>query len=96
MFVTTPLSVDGTFNVQLASAEGPAFTQMVEQLQQRCKEQLPSAIVFGSGDVCAALFSEDECWYRARVERKEGEQVSGWVGGCGILKGPIKKSMCFI
>ena len=82
VFITTPLSVDGTFNVQLSSAEGPAFTQMTEQLQQHCKEQMPSATVFGIGDVCAAQFSEDECWYRARVEQRDGEQVSGWVWYC--------------
>ena len=68
MFVTTLLLKDGTFWLQLATVEEPAFLEMVERLQVRCMEEPPTPVLFSPGDYCAAQFSEDEYWYRARVE----------------------------
>ena len=79
MFVNTPLLMDGTFWLQLATVEEPAFLEMVEWLQVRCKEEPPTRVVFFSpGDYCAVQFSKDECWYQARIE----EVVENKVGGC--------------
>lgn len=98
--MTTPLLTDGSFWVQLASAELAEFQQMVEQLQRSCQEEPPTPVFFSPGDICAAQFSEDSCWYRARVEGitegevgEEGEgggikwEGGGLLGGGGIRRG---------
>ena len=74
--MTSPLSQDGLFWVQLSSMEQPEFQAMVEALQRRCGEEPPTPVFFSPGDVCAAQFSEDSCWYRARVEEVVGNKVS--------------------
>ena len=60
---------------------------MVEELQKCCREEPPTPIFFNPGDLCAAQFSEDSCWYRAKVEEiVEGEvSLGGWgrSGGLG-------------
>ena len=76
VYVTTPLLSDGSFWAQLCSAEGAEFQDMVERLQRCCGEEPPTPVFFNPGDVCAAIFSEDSCWYRARVEEIIGMQVS--------------------
>ena len=85
MFVTTPISEDGTFYAQLTSAEEPLFVEMVDRLQKFCTEQYPTPVFFNRGDLCAAQFSEDECWYRAHVEDIIKNQVGIDIGfkGCG-------------
>ena len=64
---------------------------MVEELQKSCREEPPTPIFFNPGDLCAAQFSEDSCWYRAKVEEiVEGEvSLGGWgsLGGWEILGG---------
>lgn len=79
--MTTPLSLDGSFWVQLSGADQPEFQAMVEELQRRCREEPPTPVFFSPGDVCAAQFSEDSCWYRARVEGVVGNKVSSSYGG---------------
>ena len=56
MFVNTPLLMDGTFWLQLATVEEPAFLEMVEWLQVRCKEEPPTPVVFFS-PVTTVLYS---------------------------------------
>ena len=56
---------------------------MFEQLEQKTSElkEIYTPVFFGPGDVCAALFSEDDCWYRAEIEAfKEGKV-------CILIKG---------
>lgn len=57
---------------------------MVEELQRCCREEPPTPVFFSQGDVCAAQFSEDECWYRARVEKIVKSEVRR---GSRMLKG---------
>ena len=78
VFVNTLLLKDGTFWLQLATVEEPAFLEMVERLQVRCTEEPPTPVFFSPGDYCAAQFSENKCWYRAHIE----EVVENKVGGC--------------
>ena len=76
--MTTPLSPDGSFWIQLAAAEQREFQSMVEELQKCCREEPPTPVFFNPGDLCAAQFSEDSCWYRAKVEEiVEGEVSLG-------------------
>lgn len=77
MYVTTPLSPDGSFWVQLLSSELSQFQDMVESLQRLCGEEPPTPIFFSPGDICAAQFSEDGCWYRAKVEEIIKDEASG-------------------
>lgn len=49
---------------------------MVEELQRCCREEPPTPVFFSPGDVCVAQFSEDNGWYRARVEEVVGNKVS--------------------
>ena len=86
VYVTTPLSPTGSFWVQLAcEAEREEFHSMVEDLQRCCQEEPPTPVFFNPGDFCAARFSEDECWYRAKVEEIVKGEVGCYVGvgGCG-------------
>ena len=82
VFVTTPLLKHGTFWLQLATTEEPAFLEMVERLQVCCTEEPPTPVFFSPGDYCAAQFSEDECWYRARVEEVVKNKVRWMLLGC--------------
>ena len=85
VYVTTPLSPDGSFWIQLAAAEQREFQSMVEELQKCCREEPPTPIFFNPGDLCAAQFYEDSCWYRAKVEEIVEGEVS--LGGWGSLGG---------
>lgn len=76
VYVTTPLSSSGSFWVQLASAEEAEFLEMVERLQKYCHEEPPTPVFFSPGDICAAQFSDDSCWYRAKVEGITMDKVS--------------------
>ena len=87
--MTTPLSSDGSFWVQLLSVEQPEFHGMVEALQLRCGgEEPPTPVFFSPGDVCAAQFSEDGCWYRACVEESVRNKVRREPWGEGGGGGP--------
>ena len=57
----------------------------MEELQKCCREEPPTPIFFNPGDLCAAQFSEDSCWYRAKVEETVEGEVS--LGGWGSLGG---------
>ena len=81
IYVTTPLSPDGSFWVQQASAEESEFVQMVERLQKEYEDSPPSPFFFSPGNICAAQFSEDHCWYRSRVEGVVKDKVGRGQGG---------------
>ena len=67
-YVTTSLSTDGSFWVQL-SLEDPCYDTLVEQMKERLSvaREVMTPVFFNVGDLCAAVYSEDESWYRARV-----------------------------
>jgi hypothetical protein len=68
VYVTTSLSPDGIFWVQL-SLDDPGYDAMAEELKLKLSESrdIMTPVFFNTGDLCAGLFSEDESWYRARV-----------------------------
>ena len=51
------------------------LNQMFDFYSESTDESLKPAVV-SPGDAVAALYPEDESWYRARVESVEGEQVT--------------------
>ena len=73
-YVTTTLSSEGKFWVQLEG--GDEYTTMMKGLQDAVGE-MSTSTHFSPGVLCAALFSEDNLWYRAQVESRQGEMVSG-------------------
>lgn len=76
-YVTTGLSADGAFWAQVEG--GREHTAMLKRLQEVVGETkgLYTPVFFSPGDLCTAQFSEDNLWYRARVESIQGERVSG-------------------
>ena len=68
VYVTTSLSADGSFWVQL-SLEDSCYDTLVEQMKERLSvaKEVMTPVFFNVGDLCAAMYSEDESWYRARV-----------------------------
>ena len=67
-YVTTSLSADGSFWAQL-SLEDPSYDVLAEQMKERLSvtKDVMTPVFFNVGDLCAAMYSEDESWYRARV-----------------------------
>ena len=82
-YVTTGLSADGVFWAQVEG--GREHTAMLKRLQEVVGETkgLYTPVFFSPGDLCTAQFSEDNLWYRARVESIQGERVSGGREGGG-------------
>ena len=82
-YVTTDLSSDGLFWAQVEGSR--EHTTMLKRLQEVVGETkgLYTPVFFSPGDLCTAQFSEDNLWYRARVESIQGEMVSGGRGGEG-------------
>ena len=73
-YVTTDLSSKGTFWVQV---EGRGQqTAMFQRLQDVAEGMRVFTAIFHPGNLVAAWFSEDNLWYRAQVESKQGEMVS--------------------
>ena len=83
MVVATGLSQDGHFWCQLLfpSSEngeagegevGGAYTRLQDELQATPAGgggDLFTPVFYSEGDMCAATFSEDEEWYRAKIEK---------------------------
>lgn len=64
--------------VRIFHVLGPKLEQMMTELRQELTNQPPLAGAYNPkrGDLCAARFSQDNQWYRARVELVKGrEQV---------------------
>ncbi|XP_069102098.1 staphylococcal nuclease domain-containing protein 1-like [Argopecten irradians] len=57
---------------------GPQLEKLMEQLRQDMESNppLPGSYTPKKGDVCAAQFSADESWYRAKVEKVEKSNVT--------------------
>lgn len=75
--VITEVTPDLHFFAQ-STDSGPKLEQLMAKLRQEFKNSPP---VTGSytpkrGDLCAAKFSEDEEWYRAKVEKISGNNAS--------------------
>lgn len=68
--VVTEVKPDLSFYVQFFD-DGPKLEEMTKLLRQELAEHPPvsGAYVPKKGEVCAAKFSEDQQWYRARVEK---------------------------
>ena len=68
VYVTTSLSPDGIFWVQL-SLDDPGYDALAEELKLKLSESrdIMIPVFFNAGDLCASIFSEDDSWYRARV-----------------------------
>ena len=81
-YVTTSLSADGVFWAQLLEG-GWEYDALSERLQEVVAEMkgLYTPVFYSPGDICAAMFSGDQLWYRARVERVQGGKVSVIGGG---------------
>ncbi|XP_066153595.1 staphylococcal nuclease domain-containing protein 1 [Euwallacea fornicatus] len=68
--MVTEVTNEGTFFVQRV-VEGPKAESLIAKLRQEFEANppLPGAYNPKRGDICAAQFSLDNAWYRARVEK---------------------------
>lgn len=69
--IITQVAVDaGTFYAQFVD-QGPGLEGVVTELREELERDppLPGAFTPSKGDVCAAKYSADGLWYRARVEK---------------------------
>ena len=75
--MVTPLSTDGTFWAQLTPDDSSNYDQLAEEMREKLSEtrEVMTPVFFNVGDLCAALFSEDESWYRARITGASGGLV---------------------
>lgn len=57
---------------------GPRLEQLMEELRldMDANPPLPGAYTPKKGDICAAKYSEDKQWYRAKVEKIEGSKIT--------------------
>ncbi|XP_050402777.1 tudor domain-containing 6 [Patella vulgata] len=66
---------DGVFYIQLVSEE-EKLTQLSEKLQENYSESSNSLKETKIGSVCVAKFTDDDMWYRARVEVINDDDVT--------------------
>ena len=73
MEVDTELTSDGHFwcQLRLPSSEGEGDRPLDELRVATAREEGEpfTPVFYNEGDLCAAQFSEDGRWYRARIER---------------------------
>lgn len=60
------------------SDQGPKLENLMSKLRQEFQVNTPTTGAYTAkrGDLCAAKFSEDNEWYRVKVERVQGPNVS--------------------
>lgn len=75
--IVTEITLEGRFFAQHTD-QGPKLEAMMEKLRQdfSYKPPLPGAYTPKKGDLCAAKFSQDSQWYRAKIEKVQGQNVS--------------------
>jgi staphylococcal nuclease domain-containing protein 1 len=58
--------------------QGPKLEQLMERIRQDfvANPPLPGAFTPRRGEICAARFTDDDQWYRARVEKISGPDIS--------------------
>lgn len=73
----TEVSPEGKFYAQ-NTEQGPKLEALMHKLHQdfTADPPLPGSYTPKKGDLCAARFSFDNHWYRAKVERVQGSNVS--------------------
>ena len=77
LFVTTDLDTDGSFWAHQEAT--PPYEALFEQLQDRTSEikDQYTPVFFTEGNLCTAQFSEDDSWYRGRIEGSKDQEVRG-------------------
>ncbi|XP_062586352.1 staphylococcal nuclease domain-containing protein 1-like [Saccostrea cucullata] len=75
--IVTEVGDDLKFYAQLVD-NGPQLEKLMDQLRQdmEANPPLPGAYTPKRNDLCAAKFSQDNEWYRAKVEKVEGSKVT--------------------
>ncbi|XP_060573863.1 staphylococcal nuclease domain-containing protein 1-like [Ruditapes philippinarum] len=75
--VVTEVNDDLRFYAQTVE-NGPRLEQLMEELRVEMDSNppLPGAYTPKKGDTCAAKYSEDKQWYRAKVEKVEGSKIT--------------------
>lgn len=73
----TEVTNEGTFFAQNCQL-GPKAEELIAKLRQefQVNPPLPGAYNPRRGDVCAAKYSVDDQWYRAKVEKVQGSNIS--------------------
>lgn len=75
--VVTEVTDDLTFYAQ-TSENGAALEKLMNDLRQEMESNppLPGAYTPKKGDLCASRFSQDNQWYRAKIEKIEGGKAT--------------------
>lgn len=75
--IVTEITTEGTFYAQ-SCQQGPKAEELIAKLRQefQVNPPLPGAYNPKRGDICAAKYSVDDQWYRAKVEKVQGSNVS--------------------
>lgn len=71
------MTKEGTIFVQTCQ-QGPKAEELIAKLRQefQVNPPLPGAYTPKRGDICAAKYSVDDQWYRAKIEKVQGSYVS--------------------
>lgn len=75
--VVTEITPEGTFYAQ-SYQQGPDAERLNANLRQEFDSNPPNTGTYKpkKGDICAAKFTQDNEWYRAKVEKIQGNNVS--------------------
>ncbi|KAI4470620.1 ebna2 binding protein [Holotrichia oblita] len=75
--IVTEITTEGTFYAQ-SCQQGPKAEELIAKLRQefQVNPPLPGAYNPKRGDICAAKYSVDDQWYRAKVEKVQGSNIS--------------------
>lgn len=75
--VITEVTPEGTFFAQ-SYQQGPKAEALNSKFRQefQANPPLPGAYTAKRGDICAAKFTVDDEWYRAKVEKIQGANIS--------------------
>ncbi|KAF5272684.1 hypothetical protein FQA39_LY07711 [Lamprigera yunnana] len=75
--IVTEITADGTLFMQ-SYQQGPKLEALYNKFRQefQVNPPLPGAYNPKRGDVCAAKYTADDAWYRAKVEKVQGPMVT--------------------
>ena len=82
----------------LCNLVGPRLEKLMEEFRGSMESEppLPGSYTPKRGDMCAAIFSADGQWYRAKIEKIDGSKITVFFIDYGNVSINLPVTQCFI